>query len=62
MMAQQKIYNSNTFIEVEWLNYQIAWNEPRVELPERPFVHSCLALEKVGGHTLHGLLYWEESD
>ena len=42
--------NSDTFIKVEWWG---AWNKPRVELPERPFVHSWLGLEKVGGYMLH---------
>ena len=44
MAAQQK-NNSNTFIQVEQWGAQ---NEPRVMLPERPFVHGCLASEKVG--------------
>ena len=39
-------HNGNTFIEVEWLG---AWNEPRIELLERPFVHSCLASKKGKG-------------
>ena len=43
-MVQQK-NNSNTFIEVEW---QGARNEPRIELLEGPFVHSCLASDKGG--------------
>ena len=57
-MAQRK-NNSNTFIEVEWQGTQ---NEPRIKLPEGPFVHSSLASKKDEGYMLHGLLYWEESD
>ena len=33
----------NAFIEVEW---QGAQNEPRIELLEGPFVHSCQTSEK----------------
>ena len=35
--------NSNTFIEVEWSG---ARNEPRIKLPEGPFVHSCQQSKK----------------
>ena len=45
MTAQQKD-TLNAFIKVEW---QGAQNEPRVKLLERPFVHGCLASEKVEG-------------
>ena len=47
--------NSNTFFEVEWWGTQ---NEPRIKLPEGPFVHSCQASEKGMGIHLHGFLYW----
>ena len=57
-MAQWK-NNSNTFIEVEWWGTQ---NEPRIELPDGPFVHGYLASKKDKGYTLHRLLYQEESD
>ena len=56
MVAQQKD-NSNTFIEVEWWGAQ---NEPRIELPERPFVHSCQASEKGVEYVLHRFLYWRK--
>ena len=35
--------NSKTFIKVEW---QGAQNEPGVDLPERHFIHGCLASKK----------------
>ena len=42
------------------LNGGGAQNEPRIELPERPFVHNCLASKKGEGYTLHEFLYWAE--
>ena len=55
-MAQWK-NNSNAFIEVEWWG---AWNEPRIELPEGPFVHGCQASKKALGYVLHWILYWRD--
>ena len=51
-MAQPK--NNNTFIEVEW---QGAQNEPRIELPEGPFVHSNQSSKKAWRYILHRFLY-----
>ena len=45
-MTVQWKNNSNSFIEVEWWGSQ---NEPRIELPEGHFVHSCLASIKGEG-------------
>ena len=42
------------------LNGGGAQNEPRIELPQRPFVHNCLGSEKGVGYTLHEFLYWGE--
>ena len=38
----------------EWRGAQ---NEPRIKLPEGPFVHSCQASKKAWGYVLHGFLY-----
>ena len=47
--------NWNTFIEVEWWGTQ---NEPRIKLPEGPFVHCCQASKKGMGIHSHGFLCW----
>ena len=51
---QQK-NNSNIFIEVERWS---AWNEPRIELPEGPFVHGCQVSKKGMGICFTSVFRW----
>ena len=36
-------------------------NEPRIKLPEGPFVHGCQASKKAQGYELHTFLYWRRT-